>query len=86
MTRTHCTLYCLMLLLFVTYHLEIKLIIIIIIIILAHTLLYMWGVRLSGKAVTLFLTRAQLESKINILRETRYRDEHLVITEMFDLL
>ena len=54
--------------------------------ILAHTLLYMWGVRLSGKAVTLFLTRAQLESKINILRETRYRDEHLVITEMFDLL
>ena len=31
-TRTHCTLYCLMLLLFVTYHLEIKLIIIIIII------------------------------------------------------
>ena len=36
--------------------------------ILAHTLLYMWGVRLSGKAVTLFLTRAQLESKINILK------------------
>ena len=54
--------------------------------ILAHTLLYMWGVRLGGKAVTLFLTRAQLESKINILRETRYRDEHLIITEMFDLL
>ena len=54
--------------------------------ILAHTLLYIWGVRLSGKAVTLFLTRAQLESKINILRETRYSNEALVITEMFNSL
>ena len=41
----------------------------------AHTLLYMWGVRCSGKTVNLYLTRAALESKISLLWETRYCNE-----------
>ena len=42
----------------------------------AQVLLYMWGVRASGKTVSLILTRATLESRISILRETIYIDEH----------
>ena len=41
----------------------------------AHTLLYMWGVRFSGKTVNLYLTRAALESKISLLWETRFCNE-----------
>ena len=42
----------------------------------AQTLLYMWGVRASGKIVSLILTRATLESK------TRY--EHTIIKELIE--
>ena len=50
----------------------------------AQTLLYMWGVRASGKIVSLILTRATLESKISILRETRYTNEHTIIKELIE--
>ena len=46
--------------------------------IISHTLLYLWGVRTSGKTVSLIRTRATLESKISLLRETRYRNEQVV--------
>ena len=52
--------------------------------IISHALLYMWGVRASGKTVSLVLTRAILESKISILRETRYRNEETVISEILE--
>ena len=51
---------------------------------IAHTLLYMWGVRASGKTVNRILTRAVIESKISILRETRYQNDHLVIKNLVD--
>ena len=53
--------------------------------ILAQTLLYMWGVRASGKTVSLVVTRARLESKISLLRETRYRNEQIKMQEIFEL-
>jgi hypothetical protein len=49
-----------------------------------QTLQYMWGVRASGKIVDPFVTRAILESKINLLRETRFTNQHRVIQEMFE--
>ena len=49
-----------------------------------QTLLYMWGVRQSGKVVDLIITRSILESKINLLRETRYTNEYEIIKEIFD--
>ena len=52
--------------------------------ILSQTLLYMWGVRASGKIVNKILTRAVLESKISILRETRYQNESTIITEIVE--
>ena len=54
--------------------------------ILAQTLMYMWGLRVSGKAVNLIRTRTELESRINFLRETRFRSEHEIITDIFELL
>ena len=50
----------------------------------AQTLLYMWGVRQSGKVVNLIITRSILESKINLLRKTRYSQEQVLIKEIFD--
>ena len=45
----------------------------------AQTLLYMWGIRCNGKIVNPTLTRAALESKICLLRETRFRNENTII-------
>ena len=52
--------------------------------IIAQTLLYMWGVRSSGKIVSLLTTRATLESKISLLRETRYENEHAILSEIVE--
>ena len=52
--------------------------------VLSHTLLYMWGMRLGGKTVNRILTRAVLESKISILRETRFSSEHDIIKEIIE--
>ena len=49
----------------------------------AQTLLYMWGVRKSGRIVDLMTTRAHLESKINLLRETRHSNKQVIIREIF---
>ena len=51
---------------------------------IAQTLLYMWGVRATGKTVNRVLTRAVLETKISILRETRYHNEHLIIKNLVE--
>ena len=52
--------------------------------ILAQSLLYMWGVRSGGKTVDRVVTRAILESKISLLRETRYANEHQISKEMIE--
>ena len=46
---------------------------------LGQTMMYMWGVRSCGKNVDPVLTRAVLESKINLLRETRFVNDHTTI-------
>jgi hypothetical protein len=51
---------------------------------LSHSLLYMWGIRLGGKTVNRTLTRAVLESKISILRETRFSNEHDMIKSIVE--
>ena len=50
----------------------------------AQTLLYLWGVRAEGKTASLILTRAELESKISLLRETRYLNEYNLMKEMLE--
>ena len=50
----------------------------------AQTLLYIWGVRLSGRVVDLVVTRTLLETKINLLRETRFRNEQILIKEILE--
>ena len=50
----------------------------------AQTLLYIWGVRLSGRVVDLMVTRTLLETKINLLRETRFINEHIIIKEILE--
>ena len=52
--------------------------------IIAQTLLYLWGVRADGKIASLILTRAELESKISLLRETRYHNEYNLMKEMLE--
>ena len=49
----------------------------------AHTLNYLWKTRSSGKVADLILTRAMLESQINILRETRY---HELVPQLKEIL
>ena len=41
-----------------------------------------WEARVKGKMADLFKTRSELESKINLLRETRYTNLSLIIAEM----
>ena len=50
--------------------------------IIAQTLLYLWRMRADGKIASLILTRAELESKISLLRETRYQNEYNLMKEM----
>ena len=54
--------------------------------VISHTLLYMWKTRVSGRLVELYLTRAMLETKINLLRETRFNTEVPLIKEIVDEL
>ena len=49
-----------------------------------QVLLYMWGIRASGKVVDLFVTRSVLESRVNLLRDTRFRNETTIIQGIFD--
>ena len=49
---------------------------------IAHILQYMWTVRTSGKVINMTLTRAHLEKKICLLRETRHQAEYINIQNM----
>ena len=51
----------------------------------AQTLLYIWGVRKDGKIVSLATTRAKLESKISLLRETRYSNQQVLMAEYISM-
>ena len=48
-----------------------------------HVLLIIWKTRVSGKIVNLLNTRAALESKISLLRETRYLSQHQMINQIY---
>ena len=50
----------------------------------AHTLLYMWTTRVSGRVVDLYLTRSMLETKVNLLRETRYANAVNLINKILE--
>ena len=50
----------------------------------AHTLLYMWTTRASGRVVDLYLTRSMLETKVNLLRETRYANAVNLMNEILE--
>ena len=52
----------------------------------AHILHYTRTTRTNGRVVDLVLTRAMLESKINLLRETRYSNEVNLLEEIFNNL
>ena len=54
--------------------------------VIAHTLNYLWKSRSGGKVADLVLTRAMLESQVNILRETRYREHVPLINEILNNL
>ena len=45
-----------------------------------------WEARVKGKMADLFRVRSDLESKVNLLRETRHRNLSLIITEMLQNL
>ena len=54
--------------------------------IVAQFLMNIWEARVKGKMADLFTVRSDLESKVNLLRETRYNNMSLIITEMLDNL
>ena len=54
--------------------------------IVAQLLMNIWEARVKGKMADLFRTRSELESKVNLLRETRYNNLSLIIAEMLDNL
>ena len=49
---------------------------------IAHTLMYLWGTRSNSKTAGRYQTRASLESKISLLRETRYINEATLLEEL----
>ena len=54
--------------------------------ILAQFLMNIWEARVKGKMADLFSVRSDLESKVNLLRETRHNNLYLIITEMLQNL
>ena len=52
---------------------------------IAQTLLYMWGVRANGNTVDLNTTRSVLEGRINLLRDTRFRNEYQLLKEIIEI-
>ena len=51
-----------------------------------QVLLYIWKIRCNKKIVDPTLTRATLESKISLLRETRFKTEYTLIKHMVENL
>ena len=54
--------------------------------IVTHFLMNIWEARVKGKMADLFEVRSDLESKVNLLRETRFNNMSLIITEMLENL
>ena len=54
--------------------------------IVAHFLMNIWEARVKGKMADLFRVRSDLESKVNLLRETRYNNLSLMVAEMLQNL
>ena len=52
----------------------------------AHTLNYLWKSRSGGKVADIILTRAMLESQVNILRETRHHELVPLLNEILENL
>ena len=52
----------------------------------SQVLLYIWKIRCNKKIVDPTLTRATLESKISLLRETRFKTEYTLIKHMVENL
>ena len=52
--------------------------------IVAQSLMNIWEARVKGKIADLYVTRADMESKVNLLRETRFSNQSLIITEMLE--
>ena len=52
----------------------------------ASCLMNMWNFRASGKRVRLYTIRAEVESRVALLRETRYRDSAATIQEILNSL
>ena len=52
----------------------------------AHTLNYLWKCRSGGKVADLILTRAMLESQVNLLRETKHYANVPLIIEILENL
>ena len=52
---------------------------------IAQTLLYMWGVRANVNTVDLNTTRSVLEGRINLLRDTRFINEYLLLKEIKEI-
>ena len=50
--------------------------------IVAQFLMNIWEARVKGKMADLFRVRSDLESKVNLLRETRYNNLSLIVAEM----
>ena len=50
--------------------------------IVTQFLMSIWEARVKGKMADLFRTRSELESKVNLLRETRYNNLSLMVAEM----
>ena len=54
--------------------------------IVAQFLMNIWEARVKGKMADLFSVRSDLESKVNLLRETRYNNLSLMVAEMLQNL
>ena len=54
--------------------------------IVAQFLMNIWEARVKGKMADLFRVRSDLESKVNLLRETRYNNLSLMVAEMLQNL
>ena len=52
----------------------------------AQTLMNIWKIRLAGNIVDLHVTRTLLETRVNLLRETRFSRDQTLIQEVVDKL
>ena len=53
-----------------------------IVFLIATVLDAVWSLRMKGSNVQKYLVRSQLEAKVNLLRETRYREASIKVEEL----